>query len=146
LEIYKTNGDEMKIGVTGTRNGMTEYQYNNIRKGLTHLKRKHDELELHHGDCIGVDMQVANMARNLGIKVVSHPPIKEDLRAFHDSDIVLKSDNYLTRDRRIVDSVDMLLVVPKEDSFQQKSGTKYTHDYAKKTGKNKVIFYPNPKT
>jgi hypothetical protein len=146
LEIYKTNGDEMKIGVTGTRNGMTEYQYNNIRKGLTHLKRKHDELELHHGDCIGVDIQVANMARNLGIKVVSHPPIKEDLRAFHDSDIVLKSDNYLTRDRRIVDSVDMLLVVPKEDSFQQKSGTKYTHDYAKKTGKNKVIFYPNPKT
>jgi hypothetical protein len=146
LEIYKTNPDEMKIGVTGTRNGMTEYQYNNIRKGLTHLKRKHDELELHHGDCIGVDMQVANMARNLGIKVVSHPPIKEDLRAFHDSDIVLKSDNYLTRDRRIVNSVDMLLVVPKEDSFQRKSGTKYTHDYAKKMGKNKVIFYPNPKT
>ena len=136
----------MKIGVTGTRNGMTEYQYNNIRKGLTHLKRKHDELELHHGDCIGVDIQVANMARNLGIKVVSHPPIKEDLRAFHDSDIVLKSDNYLTRDRRIVDSVDMLIVVPNEDSFQRKSGTNYTHDYAKKMGNNKVIFYPNPKT
>lgn len=135
----------MKIGVTGTRNGMTEYQYNNIRKGLTHLKRKHDELELHHGDCIGVDIQVANMARNLGIKVISHPPIKEDLRAFHDSDIVLKSDNYLTRDRRIVDSVDMLIVVPKEDTFKLKSGTKYTHDYAKKVGKNKVIFYPQPK-
>lgn len=135
----------MKIGVTGTREGMSEYQFNNVRKGLIYLKRKHHEIELHHGDCIGVDIQVATMARNLGIRVVSHPPIKETLRAFHDSDVVLKADNFLSRDRRIVDSVDMLLVVPKEDTFSKNSGTKYTHDYAKQVGKNKVVFYPKPK-
>lgn len=140
----------MKIGVTGTREGMTEYQLNNIRKGLIHFKRKHDEVELHHGDCIGVDIQVANIARNLGIKVISHPPVKEGLRAFHDSDIVLEADSYLSRDRRIVDSVNMLLVVPKEPITEflskRNSGTKYTHDYAKKVGKAKIIFYPEPKT
>lgn len=139
----------MKIGVTGTRAGMSDYQYINVMKGLKHLKRKHEELELHHGDCIGVDVQIASMARDLGIKVVSHPPVKETLRAFHDSDIILNPDSYLSRDRRIVDSVDMLIVVPKDKKSDfmddTKSGTKYTHDYAKKIGRTKVIFYPQPK-
>jgi hypothetical protein len=127
----------MKIGVTGTRSGMTELQ----KQTVTEFLQKHNG-ELHHGDCIGVDVEVANIAKKLGYKVVCHPPIKDDLRAFFQSDEYKPPLSYFARNRKIVDDTDILLVVPYQNEWQSHGGTWYTHDYAKKKSKPLTIFYP----
>jgi hypothetical protein len=55
----------MKIGVTGTRSGMTQMQYSvcNTIFG-PHIT------EVHHGDCIGADLDFAEIAKRNGLPVV----------------------------------------------------------------------------
>lgn len=127
----------MIIGITGTREGMTEHQILAVGRFLADHTG-----EFHHGDCVGVDVQAARIAAALGYRTVCHPPMKDDLRAFHPSDIILAKLGYLARDRKIVDSVELLLVVPKQKSWQPTGGTWYTHDYAKKRGVPIQLFYP----
>lgn len=126
----------MKIGVTGTRSGMTEEQLGAIELFL----RSHTG-ELHHGDCVGVDVEVAELAKELGYRTVCHPPIKDELRANHASDEVREPLSYFARNRKIVDECDLLLVVPYQKTHQTHGGTWYTHDYAVKKGKPVLIFY-----
>ena len=138
----------LKIGVTGTRNGMTEFQYDSVKEFLISVKLcgEYENLqEFHHGDCIGVDVDVAAMAAELGYKTVNHPPIDDSLRGFHESDVILEPHSYFARNRNIVNSTDLLIVVPREDSHQPKGGTWYTHDYAVKVNKPVRVFYPAKK-
>jgi len=128
----------MKIGVTGTRKGMNKQQREAIINFLIESKAQ----ELHHGDCVGVDVEVAEIAHRIGYLTVSHPPAKAALRANHNSNFVNESFDYFQRNRNIVDQTDMLLVVPLQNQPQSKGGTWYTHDYAVKQGKPVVIFYP----
>ncbi len=131
----------MKVGITGTRNSVTSRQEKQIRaflKTLTHV----EGAELHHGDCIGADFFVACVAQDLGIKTVCHPPEKIELRAFHRSDEKWPEKNYLARNRDIVDSVELLMVVPMQMDWQPKGGTWHTHDYAKKKKVPVVMFWP----
>lgn len=130
----------MKIGVTGTRSGMNDRQVEDLHDFFCQLDP--EVTELHHGDCVGVDAQVAEMARMLGIKVVCHPPIKTELRAWFSSDETREPLSYFARNRRIVEETDMLLVVPYQDEHQPNGGTWYTHDYAKKKGKPVEVFFP----
>lgn len=132
----------MKVGVTGTREGATEYQLHELRSILQELKGT----EFHHGDCKGVDEQAAAIAKNLGYKIVCHPPEKDYLRAYFPYDETREPAGYLKRDRAIVDSVDILLVVPLHEEWQSKGGTWYTHDYAKKVGRVYNIIWPKEKT
>lgn len=112
------------------------------KEGVTLFLRRHSG-ELHHGDCVGVDVEVAEIARELGYKIVKHPPIKTDLQANHPSDEVRPAYSYFHRNRNIVDETDILLVVPYQDSWQPNGGTWYTYDYAiKKKKKNAVVFFP----
>lgn len=120
----------MIIGVTGTREGMNEKQLLAVGRFL----QQHSGGILHHGDCMGVDVQVARIADALGFETVCHPPIETVLRAYHPSTTILSPLGYLARDRKIVDSVELLLVVPKQNHWQPTGGTWYTHDYAKKKG------------
>lgn len=129
----------MKIGVTGTRNGMTSEQRVLLQ---AHLSEFPAGSELHHGDCVGVDAEVAAIARELGFRVICHPPEKNELRAFYESDESRTPYNYLRRDRNIVDETDQLLVVPMHTEWQPKGGTWYTHDYAKKKNKPLTIIWP----
>jgi hypothetical protein len=141
----------LNIGVTGTRNGMNTSQQSFVREYLSLSNigsliippNSTFELELHHGDCIGVDVEVANIAQELGYKTVNYPPIETSLRAYHKSDIILEPKTYFARNRDIVDNSEILLVVPMENSHQTKGGTWYTHDYAKKKNKTIFVFYPN---
>lgn len=80
----------IKIGVTGTREGATENQLAAIRSFLQTTRSILTEVpELHHGDCCGVDGQVAAIAKELGYVIVCHPPIKDDMRGFFESDIYI---------------------------------------------------------
>lgn len=134
----------MKIGITGTRSGLTEKQRLGVEECLIVMMTNLDEvIELHHGDCIGVDIEVAEIAAGLGLITVCHPPEKSSLRAYHDSDEVRSPLSYFARNRNIVDESEILLVAPFQEEWQSKGGTWYTHDYAKKTGKSIIILYPS---
>ena len=128
----------MKIGVTGTREGANAYQLAELRTVLTELKGT----EFHHGDCNGVDVEAAAIAKELGYKVVCHPPKSSEQRGFFGGDEMREPLGYLQRDRNIVDATDVLLVVPLQNEWQPKGGTWYTHDYAVKKGKPVSVIYP----
>lgn len=128
----------MKIGVTGTREGANAYQLAELRTVLTELKGT----EFHHGDCAGVDVQAAAIAKELGYRIVCHPPKSSEQQGFFGGDEVREPLGYLQRDRNIVDATDVLLVVPLQNAWQPKGGTWYTHDYAVKKGKPVSVIYP----
>lgn len=137
----------MKIGITGTRSGMNELQmkcFKDLLESYNTLFCLTDENhEFHHGDCIGVDVEGAIIAAGLGLKTVNHPPIKEDLRAFHKSDETREPLTYFARNRNIVDETDLLIVVPYQNEHMENGGTWYTHDYALKKKKSRVILFPD---
>jgi hypothetical protein len=136
------------FGITGTRFAITDYQAESIKLYLSTMsdlviKGLGLELTLHHGDCVGADVAVARIAKDLGFRIVSHPPIKDELRAFFDgNDQEMNSENYLKRNRNLVDAVEFLIVVPRTMYHEPRGGTWYTHDYAKKQGTEVRIFWP----
>jgi hypothetical protein len=132
----------MKIGITGTREGANDCQLKKVAEYLMSLGPGH---ELHHGDCRGVDIEIAAIARHLGWRIVCHPPKSNETQGFFGGDEVREPKGYLQRDRQIVDETELLIVVPLHDEWQPKGGTWYTHDYAVKKGKPVKIFYPNRK-
>lgn len=132
----------IKIGVTGTREGANVKQLAEIGSLLSEIQG----VELHHGDCVGVDEQTAIIARALGYRLICHPPIKSQLRAFVESDQSMEPVGYLQRDRNIVQATQLLIVVPAQDEWQPRGGTWYTHDHAVRKNKPIVIIYPNKPT
>ena len=130
----------MRIGITGTREGMTDHQFEMVRECLT--SRYCEGAEFHHGDCSGVDVEAAYIAKEIGYKIVCYPPIKDETRGFFGGDVVHEPAGYLERDRAIVDACDYLLVVPLQMEWQPKGGTWYTHDYAVKKNKPFIVIYP----
>lgn len=129
----------MKVGVTGTREGMTEKQFEEVVKFF----ETHHISELHHGDCAGVDAEVAEYATSLGIKTVCHPPISDYLRVFHNSTEFREKYGYLERDQHIVNETELLLVIPKQTTWQPNGGTWYTHDYAVKLESKILVIWPS---
>lgn len=136
----------MKIGVTGTRSGMNDHQMISFIEFMQSVVDgiNPSTVEFHHGDCVGVDDQAAIVAKELGCKVICHPPEKDELRAFHQSDEFREPLSYFARNRKIVDETEMLIVVPYQNSHQTSGGTWYTHDYALKKGKPVFVIYPGP--
>jgi hypothetical protein len=132
----------MKVGMTGTRSGLNDTQLRAVIDALTTIIDKERGSELHHGDCVGADVELAIIAKTLGFTVVCHPPLNDGMRAFHRSDAIRLPFSYFARNRNIVDETEVLLVVPYQDSPQDNGGTWYTHDYAVKKNKPVMIFYP----
>ena len=129
-----------KFGITGTRSALTNVQIAAITKFLA--ENFVEGCELHHGDCVGADAHVAQIAKDLGYKIVCHPPVESGLRAFFASDETRQPLTYFARNRNIVDETEFLIVAPYQNEWQSKGGTWYTHDYAKKKGKQLCVFYP----
>ena len=135
--------DILHIGITGTRSGLSEYQYAEVIKFLNSAFEP--GAVFHHGDCIGVDVEVAWVAKELGYKIVGHPPMKKELRGYFDDDETMPAKNYFARNRDIVNESFVLMVVPWQMEHQDNGGTWYTHDYADKNDKPLVIFWPEEK-
>jgi hypothetical protein len=133
----------MKVGCTGTRNALNQVQLDKIKLVLARIADHSTKpLELHHGDCVGADAQIAEIAKLCGFKLVVHPPVKSDLRAFHQGEESRPPLSYFARNRNIVNETEILIVAPKDDQWQPQGGTWYTHDYAVKQKKPVIIFYP----
>lgn len=129
----------MRIGFTGTREGMTDAQKEAVRDLLI----KFTPEWAHHGDCVGADADFHQICRDLGIRVKGHPPIKPDYRAYCQFDESNVPKAYYARNRDIVAESDLLLATPKETHQQPKGGTWYTVGYSQTVKKSRIIVWPD---
>lgn len=139
----------MKLGFTGTQDGMTEEQDAALGDFLVKLRkinlyRSGEAIEFHHGDCIGADEQAHQIAYTLGFEIFIHPPANNSKRAFCESPgiTVLLPKPYLARNRDIVDSTNILIAAPKEPEVLR-SGTWATVRYVRREGKRIVLIDPD---
>jgi hypothetical protein len=133
--------NEMKlVGFTGTRRGMTPDQRSAVRLALREFAA--DGSEFHHGDCVGADEEAAAIARELGYKIVGHPPSNDSKRAFVIADEEWKRKDYITRNHDIVNAVDVMIAAPRETKEVLRSGTWATIRYAQKRKVPMLIVKP----
>lgn len=137
----------MKVGFTGTRDGMTDEQ----RRAFIAWAKTAGATEFHHGCCLGADADAVDVflsAADLGFSrplIVAHQPAKKAMlsdESLWSSDVMKPPLDYLVRNRNIVDDSDILVACPKGPE-EQRSGTWSTVRYARKQGKRVLIFWPD---
>jgi hypothetical protein len=155
--------DHLILGFTGTRKGMTSAQASSALSMIRSIAPK--ELTLHHGDCIGADAQMHEIAQHIihtpdrarpfGGAIMLHPPKADTFRAFcgladdhftriEDNVIWYTEEGYLERDRRIVWHANVMFATPRGfKPIQRGSGTWYTANYALEHGKPLYIIWPD---
>jgi predicted Rossmann fold nucleotide-binding protein DprA/Smf involved in DNA uptake len=128
------------IGFTGTRNGLCQGQKEQIIKILD----QYATVTVLHGDCVGADtefhkicVEYRTMHPARIIRIGIYPPNNDRLRGFNRGDFTQEPAEYLKRNRAIVQAADFIIACPPED--QHRSGTWYTINYAKRSGKMVVI-------
>jgi hypothetical protein len=127
------------IGFTGTQKGMTAKQQETVKSLLS----EHQEIEFHHGDCIGADEEAHKIARAVGARVVLHPPIKKDKRANCSADDIKPAKDFLDRNKDIVDATTILIATPDGVKEKVHSGTWSTVRYARKEGRKLFVVLPD---
>jgi len=131
----------MHLGITGTRKGLTEAQFDQLKEFIIEI----DEVtHLHEGDCIGVDQQITIMFQDLrpDVRVICHPPIRIGTKAFGAYDETREPKGYISRDKDIVDESQYLWACP-DGPERVRSGTWTTVRYARKQGLLICIIYPD---
>lgn len=138
----------MRIGFTGTQQGMTEAQINWVRRTLAE-KSIYREKEFHHGDCVGADAEAHEIAYRQGYVIWVHPPVNESKRAMcQDHDGLgqvhwLESKPYLERNHDIVEAVEYVIATPATMREKLRSGTWATVRFARKLKKAITVVYPD---
>lgn len=110
------------LGATGTQRGPTPTQEAAIIS-LFGLWTREAAVRFHHGDCIGVDKRLHQLARQCGWYIIGHPPDIATKRAFCDFDEARNPLPYLDRNGGIAVESQYMIAVPKEDEEQLRSGT-----------------------
>lgn len=132
----------MRVGFSGTQDGMTDAQIEKVRELLWESEFK----VAGHGDCIGADADFHDLSRERGLWIVGYPPFNYKKRAFCDFDEEKRPNEYLIRNRHIVDDAGSMLFTPRGFEEELRSGTWSTIRYNEKKEKPKVIVWPNGKT
>lgn len=133
----------MKLGFTGSSKVITPGQL------LTLYGMLADNAlvvsEYHHGDCIEGDAKFHEAVVSNHSKVVIHPPINPNKRAFCTGPNVEMREpkDYLVRDDDIASEVDVLYACPDNYKELLRSGIWATVRYARKYGKPIIIIYPD---
>jgi hypothetical protein len=133
----------MKIGMSGSRDGISELAIIAL-KNLDFFN-KDTIKQVHHGDCIGADTIFHNIASELDIPIIIHPPSDNKLRSFCKSNNVRPEKSYLKRNQDIVTETDILIAFPSSNEEIIRSGTWSTIRYARKKDKIIYIIFPNGK-
>lgn len=131
----------LRLGFTGTREGMTDAQ-----KATCHdlLAALYPIGEMHHGDCVGADADMHAIARSYGgIRIVLHPSTFGSLRANCAGDFACNPLPPLQRNALIVRASEFLIATPKEDHEMRKGGTWRTVRFARALGVDHVIVWPD---
>lgn len=137
----------MRVGFTGTRNGMTKPQIEATKKLLV----AHNPTEFHHGDCVGADAEAHRLARSIRtnrtipfIHIEVHPPNKDVYRAFCQGDVIHPVADYVVRDHAIVDATEVLIACPGTFKQYRGSGTWLTYRYARDHSDSQIfIVFPD---
>ncbi len=130
----------MILGFAGTRRGMTEAQ----RSSVEGIVRSLNPSEIWHGACRGADLEIDRLAVALAIPRQAFPGPGQRLDRPWGSVIVHPEEDYLRRNRRIVDGASVMLACPGEMAEQSRGGTWYTIRYARKrSGLLLHIVYPD---
>lgn len=135
---------DKKLGITGSRLGMSQKQVDKFRGLLNNTT----PTEIHHGDCVGADIEAHHIylefleecCISADNRIIIHPPINHEHRAFGRGEI-LPEKTYFQRNRNIVANTDYLVAFPAWKI--QKGGTWYTINYAIKQGKPTFIIMPD---
>lgn len=128
-------------GFTGTASRrLTNNQILGVRRAIIEL----GITEFHHGDCINADEHAHEIAIELGVPVVLHPPLNHSKRAFCKGAVLeMPPRPYIERNHDIVDVCHFLLVAPKTSQEELRSGTWATYRYAERTYKPIRGLLPN---
>jgi hypothetical protein len=143
----------MNVSITATSAGLTEQQ----RMQFVDLCFALDEPidELHHGDCIGGDDELDDLAARQGLcrMIVMHPA--SGSAAHKRAHANLRNWPYprelrdpappIERDHIMVDSTELTIALPRSMQEERRSGTWATIRYAKRTGAHLAIIYPDGK-
>lgn len=130
----------MRLGFTGTQQGMTPRQRDSVRLVLSSRSFS----EAHHGDCVGADQDFDTLAHDLGIPVVVHPPEDPRKRAFVSGYAKIRVERpYLVRNTEIVTDTDTLVATPKGDREELRSGTWATVRQARRQGRRVIVIWPD---
>ncbi len=121
----------MILGITGSEYGCNEIQYAALASRIRHPS----VIEVHHGDCVGVDAIAHEIALAAGKRIVIHPPSDPRKRAWCAGPpgqvTILEPRPYLDRNHDIVVCSDELIAVPIELVEVKRSGTWATVRYAR---------------
>lgn len=139
----------MKLGFTGTREGATEEQ--GVALALILFNLRDEITEGHHGACVGADEQFTMSLVDLAImrpeiRIVAHPPSQKKLiskLSLVNSHEILEPKEYIKRNHDIVDAVEAVIVTPKTEIEEWRSGTWTTYRYACRTKKKIYLIYPS---
>jgi len=101
-----------------------------------------DHTRLLHGDCVGADEDAHNIATELGVPTIIYPPIKSEFRAFCKSEHILPEQDYMTRNKGIVEACEFLVACPMTQKETLRGGTWFTVRHARKIGKQVRILWP----
>ena len=137
-------GIGIKIGFTGTKEGMSKEQF----IAVSEILKDNFPFEVHHGACIGADKHFHDIATSLMINVILHPGVNRQGKCFTRADCQgyndIKPERYfLDRDKDIVNACDVLIATPRGFKEVLRSGTWATVRYARKKSKEIWIIYPD---
>lgn len=137
----------MRVGFSGTRQGMTNDQVLHVHMLLGDL-RYAGATQVTHGMCQGSDKQFHDMAKALGYFTIGCPGVTAEgspyMRARVECDLVLPEKPFLVRNLQIVRESDLMIVTPKEREEQFKgSGVWAAIRYTRKDHKPLVILWPD---
>ena len=137
----------MIIGFSGSRTGMSKFQYDTIWDFLA--EQKYIRMAI-HGDCVGSDAMFHDMCEDLRLRIEVYPPVNRALRAWKIPTIGLVHDpaSYLDRNQEIAETCTVLIATPKEpqsEEFDRQGGTWDTIKRAERLGKKIMVILPNQK-
>jgi hypothetical protein len=134
----------MKIGITGTRSGMSPEQKIQFIKLIDKLK----PTSFIDGCCIGVDEETYLIVKEMGIQTIGRPGYSaltqeniNEFRSVYQRDIMHMAQTHFARNRDIVKESDIMIAIPYE--LNGKGGTNYTIDYSIKMKKPLYIILRN---
>lgn len=130
----------MRIGFTGTQDGMTRAQRAAV---FDELPKATEDHEVHHGCCVGADAEFHDLVEQwLPCRIVGHPPLNTSKMAKLGCDDFMEPMEYLARNRQIVEHSQVLIAAPK-GAEELRSGTWSTVRYARKRGVPVTIVWPD---
>lgn len=129
----------MRVGFTGTRDGMTKEQKATVKQILEEL----GPTEAYHGGCVGADIDFDEMFIGRPVVVYVYPCQLVNMQGkWSHLDIVWPEMHPLLRNELIVDLSELMIATPKREEVLR-SGTWAAIRYARKVRKPLIIVWPN---